>query len=518
MATHPAAVEHTTALAIEEKAKLKKVMRRLDLLLFTVCALVGLDTLGTVASNEEQGFTWLVFLGIFFVVPYALVMAELGSSFTQEGGPYEWMKLCWGRLSSSVGAVMYWVTNPLWVGGSLAFAATAAWNENVSGIGTGTWGDYFFKAIFIWFSIIVAIASLTYGKWIPNLGAVVRAVVLGFFTITVIVYGIKHGVHGLSGGNFSPTGAALFALAPIILFNYVGFELGNGAAEEMVNPPRDVPIAVTRSAIIAILMYCVPVFGIVLVLPPDAITSLGGFIDAIAAVFSVYGGAAHALLILMTLGFIFTLMTSGAVWMIGSDRIQAVAAFDGAFFPFFGKFNARLGTPVRVNLLSGVTATIFMVVAVLLLKSSSAADAFTVVLDIAISTTLISYLWIFPAGIILRRRYPDVHRPYRVPGGDTGMWILVGLITFWVALGSFVAVFPSILEKIFGIDYGPFKDSWGVSFGKFELLTQVTLAAITLVAIIGYFSGKRVRTQEVDVLIEGGGETVVAPGGVAAGR
>ena len=56
-----------------------------------------------------------------------------------------------------------------------------------------------------------------------------------------------------------------------------------------------------------------------------------------------------------------------------------------------------------------------MVVAVNLLKSSSAADAFTVVLDIAISTTLISYLWIFPAGIKLRRLYPDVHRPYRVP-------------------------------------------------------------------------------------------------------
>jgi amino acid transporter len=509
MASHPAAIEHTTALALEEKAKLKKVLRRIDLFFFTLCALVGLDTLGSVASNQEQGFTWVVFLGIFFVIPYALVMAELGSTFTQEGGPYEWMKLCWGRLSSSIGAVMYWVTNPLWVGGSLAFTATAAWSTNIHGVGSGTVGDYIFKLIFIWFSIVVAIASLTYGKWIPNLGAIVRMLVLGFFTITVIVYAAKHGVHGLSAGNFSPTGAALFALAPIVLFNYVGFELGNGAAEEMVNPQRDIPFAVVRSAALTILMYSIPIFGIIFVLPAKAITSLGGFIDAINQVFSVYGGAAHGLLIVMTLGLIFTLMTSGAVWMIGADRIQAVAAFDGAFFPFFGKFNARLGTPIRVNLLSGVCATAFMVVATILLNSASASDAFTVVLDIAISTTLISYLWIFPAGIKLRRLYPDVHRPYQVPWGSRGMWAMAGLITFWVALGSFVAVFPSVLEKIFGIDYGPFKDSWGVSFAKFELLTLVTLAVIVAVAIVGYFRGKRVREQAVDVLIEGSGETVV---------
>ena len=54
------------------------------------------------------------------------------------------------------------------VGGSLAFIATAAWTTNISGIGSGTWGDYLFKLIFIWFSIVVAIASITYGKWIPG--------------------------------------------------------------------------------------------------------------------------------------------------------------------------------------------------------------------------------------------------------------------------------------------------------------------------------------------------------------
>ena len=46
---------------------------------FTVCAFVGLDTLGTVASNGPQGFFWLVVLGASSSsLPYVLLMAEVG--------------------------------------------------------------------------------------------------------------------------------------------------------------------------------------------------------------------------------------------------------------------------------------------------------------------------------------------------------------------------------------------------------------------------------------------------------
>ncbi|MGZ4431987.1 MAG: amino acid permease [Gaiellales bacterium] len=131
-----APVEHTTALALEEKSKLQKSLRRLDMVGFTVCALVGLDTLGTVAGYGAEGFTWLAFLAVAFLIPYALVMAEMGSSFTQEGGPYEWTKMAFGRFWAGVTAVFYWVTNPLWVGGSLAFIATDAWSKNLHGVGT----------------------------------------------------------------------------------------------------------------------------------------------------------------------------------------------------------------------------------------------------------------------------------------------------------------------------------------------------------------------------------------------
>ena len=229
-----------------------------------------------------------------------LVMAEVGSAFTMEGGPYEWVKLAFGRLHGGIAAVLYWVTNPLWVGGSLAFIATDSWRANVFDIGHGTFGDYLFKFLFIWISIGVAIVSLKQGKWIPNVGAFMRIIVLGFFTITVIIYGIEHGFAGFAASDLSPTRAVFLGLVPVLLFNYVGFELQNGAAEEMEDPQKDVPLSVLRSGILGVLLYVIPIGGIILVLPTEAVTGIGGFIDAVTKTFSVYGGAAHTLLILMT--------------------------------------------------------------------------------------------------------------------------------------------------------------------------------------------------------------------------
>jgi glutamate:GABA antiporter len=494
-------VERTTELALHEKSKLIRSMRRFDMVFFTLCAFVGLDTLGIVASTGGEGFTWLIVLAVAFVLPYALVMAEVGSAFTQEGGPYEWVKLAFGRLHAGIAAVFYWVTNPLWVGGSLAFIATDAWRATaLPDIGFGTVGDYVFKLLFIWFSIGVAIVALRRGKWIPTAGAFARIFVLGFFTITTIVYAAKHGVHGISAGDLSPSTAVFLGLVPVLLFNYVGFELQNAAAEEMVDPQRDVPVAVSRGAVMGVLLYAVPVLCILLVLPAGAITSIGGFIDAVNTVFSVYGGAASTLFAITSLGFIFTLMTSGAVWMIGSDRIQAVAAYDGAFPGFFGVFNRRLGTPVRVNTLSGIVASIFSILAISVFDSGQDA-AFYVVLTIAISTTLISYLWIFPAAAVLRHKYPDVRRPYTVPFGKAGIWFGSLLITAWVALGSWVAIFPGTIEKWVGMPYD-FYGEWGVHRGKYEALTLGTLAVVLLVALVGYALGKPVRDREVDVPLE----------------
>ncbi len=389
-------------------------------------------------------------------------MAEVGSAFTAEGGPYEWVKMTMGRFWAGLNTIFYWITNPFWVGGSLAFIGTEAWSSGIANISSGSFWDYAFKFLFIWLTIMSAIISFKIGKWIPTLGAILKVALVVVFALTVIAYGIKNGIEGFGFGDLKPTSAGLLAIAPLILFSFVGFEGQNGAAEEMKDPQKDVPSSILKSGLLAAFCYLTPIFLVLLVLPSEAITGLGGFLDAVKESYSIYGGAQDTLYGITCFLFILTLANSGAAWMMCGDRVLAVAAADGAFFPYFGAFNPKLGTPLRANLLSGVAATAFSFAAIELLNSGSAAT-FEVVLTIAISTTLISYILMFPAVYLLRRSHPDVPRPYRL--GKTGDGLMLGsviLITFWVVLGSWTSVFPGTIDKLLGLDYD-FMDNWGMS-------------------------------------------------------
>lgn len=483
--THAGADGHS-----ELSGRLQRNLGRLDIIFLTIAATISIDTIGQIASSGgTEAFTWTAVIVLTFLVPYGLVMAELGSSFPQEGGPYVWVRLAFGRFWASLSTMYYWITNPVWLGGSLTFLAATTWSTYLVRTHEGGAGDYVFKLGFIWLAILSAIVSLRYGKWLLNVGAVLKVGLVALFVITVAVYAGKHGVHGYAAGNFSPTTAGFLAVTPIVLFAVVGFEAQNGAAEEMRNPRRDVPVSVAVSGTVSALCYLVPIFGILAVLPASKISGASGFLDAVGTVFGVYGAAAHTLVKITAALFIFVLLNQGSAWMIASDRVQAIAGADGTFPRFFGVFHPTLGTPVRVNLLSGVVATAFCIAATTLVHGSTAA-VFTVVLSIAVSTLLLSYLVIFPAVVRLRRRYPAVPRPYRIPGGSAGLWVCAVVIYAWVALGSWVSVFPGTIEPVLGIKYD-FGGTWGVSRTTFEVFTLGTLRVIAAFCAAGYWWARR---------------------------
>ena len=79
-------------------------------------------------------------------------------------------------------------------------------------------------------------------------------------------------------------------------------------------------------------------------------------------------------------------------------------------------------TPLTVNLMSGVIGSAF-VFFVFLITQGRLAHFFSVMIALVISTAAVSYIFVFPALIVLRRKYPAAERPYRVPGGTAGAWI-----------------------------------------------------------------------------------------------
>lgn len=496
-----AASGESTKAALYERSKLKKALNRFHLIFFFVTTIVILDTIGAVASNGAQAFTWLVFLALLFFIPFGLLTAELGSAFPQEGGPYVWPRLAFGRVVGGLNTVVYWASNPIWIGGSLTIVAISVYREFFGAIQGA--GQYLFGLAFIWLVVLFAILSLRTGKWVPTIGAWARIALLGFFTITVGIYAAKYGVHGFGAGAFHPTWGIFIAAVPLLVFNYAGFELPNSAGEEMRNPSRDVPAAVAVAAVSTVLLYTVPILAILIVLPANQVTSLGGFIAAIKTVFVVYGGhITHAGPVLSGAGallsdvaaalFIFVLFSGGAVWIIGSDRDLAVAAYDGAGPRALGRFSKRFGTPVPVNLMSGLLATSVMVLA-FLLTNGNAAKYFSAVLAVAISTTLISYIAIYPALIKLRYSHPDVPRPYRIPGrGNAGAWIVGLLVSGWAILASVALLWPG-----FGTSHPDASLPAGFAGQRlqYELSQFLPLLFLAVVGVIFYIAGRRTRRE-----------------------
>lgn len=388
-----------------------------------------------------------------------------------------------------------WITQPVWVGWSMSFRCAEAARNHLLPFAEGSVADYVFKTAFIWITVLAAILSLRRATWIPTMGAFCKIAFLTLFVLTAVVYAAQHGVQPLGLGEFTPTVTGFITLTPLLLFAFLGFESGSSASGEMKDAERDVAVFVQRSAAMAGVLYMIPVFTILLVVPRSDIDGLTGLLTAVATVFTVYGGAAPVVLTLAVVLFLLANVGQGAAWMIMSDRMQAIAAADGSFYGgFFGRFHPGLGTPIRVNLLSGVVATVFMVAAMQLTGSSSA--LFSVVLSVAITTYLFSYLLVIPAAVRLRLRHPEAPRPFRVPGPDA-VFVALGVVTTgFVALGSWVSVFPGILETLLDVPYDV-ESAMGVPYAAFEALTLGTIAFIVAIALVGYVAGRRVRREQV---------------------
>jgi len=470
---------------VAEKRKLKKSLFRFDMIFFTVCAIVALDTIGQSSSYGAQAVFWLIVSAVTFLVPYGLITAELGAAFPTEGATYDWVRLAYGHFAGAVVGVLYWLSNPIWLGGTLTATTIAAldalWGSSLGG--NQGW-ETVIGILFIWAAVTMNILSLRYMKWVPNLGAMLRLALLGFFAILVVIAGIKGGFKGGLGGFFPADTTVIIGVIGVIVFQWIGFELQTNASEEMDNPQRDIPRAVYASGVISFLGYAIPIAGIILVLASNKLSGVSGFVSAYqSAVTGSLGGAATFFNYLVGAAFVFVLLSSGTTWLMGSDRLMAIGALAGSGPKQLGYFSARFGTPIVVNILSGIVATFFMVLA-LTLTSGNLGAFFTVVLGLVISTTTFSYILIFPALITLRRKYPNVRRPYMVPGGNTGAWICVVLAVFWVAAATLFSLWPGLFTSAWDADHAT------LSRFNFELANAIAIAALIVVAIVFWAVGR----------------------------
>ncbi|HEV2141644.1 MAG TPA: APC family permease [Candidatus Dormibacteraeota bacterium] len=497
---------------VAEKRKLKKSLFRFDMIFFTVCAIVALDTIGASSAGGAQSLFWLGVSAITFLVPYGLITSELGAAFPTEGATYDWVRLAYGHFWGAIVSVLYWLSNPIWLGGTLTATSIAAmdalWSTHLGG---NLVPEFIVGFLFIWIAVGMNILSLRYMKWAPNVGAIIRILLIILFAVVAIGNAIGGGAKGNFNGFFPPLDSSfpvvLIGVLSVIVFQWIGFELQTNASEEMDNPQRDIPRAVYASGLISFLGYAIPIAGIILTLSSDKLTSVSGFVSAYqAAVSGALGGAAGFFNFIVGAAFVFCLLSSGTTWLMGSDRLMAIGALAGSGPQGLGYFSSTFGTPIVVNTLSGVISTVFMLLA-FTLTSGNLGAFFAVVLGLVISTTTFSYILIFPALLTLRRKYPNVRRPFMVPGGNAGAWICVVLTVFWVSAATVFSLWPGLFTSSWNSDHA------GLSRFNFELANGIAVAILIAVAIVFWAVGRGHAIHTEPTMAPGAPMPAGAPGG-----
>jgi amino acid transporter len=123
----------------------KRVLKTLDMTLFTVCAVLVIDQLAASASIGVQSIFWWIFTLIFFFIPYGLITAELGSTYPDQGGIYAWVQRAFGGRWGGRTAWFWWIN-------------VAFWQPSVYIIFTGMFAQLFMPELGLWPQIAIAIA------------------------------------------------------------------------------------------------------------------------------------------------------------------------------------------------------------------------------------------------------------------------------------------------------------------------------------------------------------------------
>jgi glutamate:GABA antiporter len=468
-----------------ERSKLRRELGRLDAVCLLIAAIVVLDTLGAVAKGGAQTLTLLAVVAVCFLVPAGLVIAELGAAFPNQGGPYVWTRLAFGRYAGSLVALIYFLETPVWVGGSAAITAVAIVDRLVVPL-EGAWRVVVALA-FVWVTVALAVAPLRAGKKVPLAGAATQVGLLGFFTATVVAYAASHGVHGPAASDLVPSWAVFAVVAPVLVYNFLGFELPSAAGEELRDPARDVPASIVRAGALTCALYAVPVLAIVLVVPADRLTGLTGFIDALAAVFVVYGPWEGLVGGLAALAFLWIVVANGLTWVMASSRTQAAASLDGVGPASLGRVSARTGTPVTSTVAGGLVATV-TVLAGFTMAGDDNSRYFSVALTLSISLLALANLAVFPALVRLRRTHPDRPRPFRVPGGTPGALAASALATGWSAMALAASLWPGLGTAA---PDAHLPDGFAGQRLAFTLTELVPLAAVVVSAVLLVRLGRR---------------------------
>jgi APA family basic amino acid/polyamine antiporter len=202
---------------------------------------------------------------------------------------------------------------------------------------------------------------------------------------------------GQTGKGGEPLG--MLAGAATIFFAYIGFDSVSTHAEEARNPRRDVPIGIISSLILCTILYIAVSAVLTGMVPYNKINIDAPVSNAFAQVGLTWAQ------FLISLGALTGITSVLLVLMLSQPRVMLAMARDRLIPPsFFGAIHDRFRTPWKSTILTGI----FVAVLGSLLPLRILAELVNI-------GTLLAFVIVCAAVLIMRRTNPELHRPFKAP-------------------------------------------------------------------------------------------------------
>ena len=409
------------------KAKQEEKLTVVPLIFITAALFMTLRNMPAMAETGMH-MIFFNFITVFaFLIPIALVSAELATGWPQNG-VYHWVESAFGARLGFVSVWLQWVQSIFgitsilaYVGGSLAYVFSPALGNN----------RFFITAsilVIYWLATLMNLGGTKRSGMISSV-ALVGGVLLPTALLIggVLVYvGAGNTVHldmTLSEENLIPsltdTTGLLYFLS--FVFGFVGIEVSASHAKEVANPQRDFPIALFSAAIIGFFLTLFGGLAIAAVIPVAQINSINGATQT----FSILLHHFQLAWMIPLIAFLIAMGAAGQVstWVVGPIKGLWASGVAGNLPPYFQKTN-KVGVPVRLLV---AQATFISLIGLMFLLVNDVNSMFLILTSIAVVLYAVMYILMFAAAIRLRYTQPHVPRAYKVPGGKLGIWLVCGM-------------------------------------------------------------------------------------------
>lgn len=418
----------------------RRVLSVFVLAMLNVAIMASLRNLPLVASYGLSSLFFFAIVAIFFLIPTALVSAELATGWSKGGGIYIWVREALGDRWGFFAIWMQWVHSVPWYPVILSFVATTlayAFNPALAE-----------SKIFVLTVILVSFWGMTFlnylgietSSWFSTIGVIVGTILPGILIITL-------GFTWVVNGNLIQTPISFSALIPDftsignlvflagLFLAFGGLEVSAAHAAEVKNPQKNYPRAIILAAIITFTVFLLGALAITFVVPETDISLAAGLMEAFQQFFAYYN-------LTWILPIVAVLLVIGATaevnaWIVGPAKGLYVTTNHGNLPPMFHRLNKR-GVPVNLLWFQAVVVTITSLV---ILELPSISASFWILSAMTAQLYLIMYILLFISAIRLRYTKPHVPRSYKVPYGRKGIWTfsILGMIAciFVIALGFY---------------------------------------------------------------------------------